>query len=163
MKVEGCRHAGGGWKKKNPLALHVQLNYCSFACSWFKDQSSPPVHNFDTTLQKVKYPKRILVFFLLPSFLSFHFYKTSNFSALQLFFSSNCKVKADGRQQRRGEKMGRCPPDWSSSSSLAEILRVHLSCHLHCNCPLFCHLDYIHQGHANEVELKIGCLKVRST
>ncbi len=43
----------------------------------------------------------------------------------------------------------------------AEMLRVHLSCHLYSNCPLFCHLDYTRQGHANE-ELKIGCLKVKS-
>lgn len=39
--------------------------------------------------------------------------------------------------------------------------RVHLSCHLDCNCPLFCHSDYARQGHANE-EQKIGCLKVKS-
>lgn len=46
------------------------------------------------------------------------------------------------------------PPDWSSFPSLAETLRAHLSCHLHCNCPLFCHLDYIQQGHANEERLE---------
>lgn len=43
----------------------------------------------------------------------------------------------------------------------AEMLRVHLDCHLYSNCPLFCQLDYTRQGHANE-ELKIGCLKVKS-
>lgn len=50
--------------------------------------------------------------------------------------------------------MERRPPEWRSFPSLAEIPRVHLSCHLHCNCPLFCHLDYIQQGHANEERLK---------
>lgn len=66
--------------------------------------------------------------------------------------------------EKEREKKNRecCPRDWSSFLSLAEILRVHLSCHLYCNCPLFCHSDYTQQGHANE-ELKIGCLKVRRT
>lgn len=75
-------------------------------------------------------------------------------------------IKVNGAEKERERKM--------ASSSLeqlylsreegevsAEMLRVHLSCHLYSNCPLFCHLDYTRQGHANE-ELKIGCLKVKS-
>lgn len=69
---------------------------------------------------------------------------------------------------RERERERCCPPDWSSFISPGRrekcrlrLLRVHLFCHLYSNCPLFCHLDYTRQGHANE-ELKIGCLKVKS-
>lgn len=70
-------------------------------------------------------------------------------------------MKHTEKERKKNKNKECCLPDWSSFLSLAEILRVHLSCHLYCNCPLFCHSDYTQQGHANE-ELKIGCLKVRS-
>lgn len=101
---------------------------------------------------------------LLTSSLSF-LSKLENSSFFSQFISPLALIAKVNEAHREGEKKKSkecCPPDWSSFLSLAEILRVHLSCHLYCNCPLFCHSDYTQQGHANE-ELKIGCLKVRST
>lgn len=76
-----------------------------------------------------------------------------HFTHHHLLFSSNSK-SLGGRQRRRARE--RPPPDGSSFPSPAEVPRVRLSCHLHCNCPLFCHLVYIQQGHANEEGLEIG-------
>lgn len=88
---------------------------------------------------------------------------------------STCDEAETGRHSRincisrqgHGEK-GRNAVALTAAASLSrwegdvsEIPRVHLCCHLYCNCPLFCHSDYARQGHANE-EQKIGCLKVKS-
>lgn len=110
----------------------------------------PPVQNCGVTLQKKSlYPNGVLAFFLLP----FQKKKKKKISFSHFMSSLALIAKVKGGPDSEGE--GEIKRDAVLPTGEASVVRYGgfiSSCHLHCNCPLFCHLDYIQQGHANEEE-----------